>query len=309
MFRTFLSVARRSIERFLAERGTEAAAGLGFYAVFSLFPFLLLLVAAASTALKDPDIQSRILDAALRLMPISGEFVGQNIERIMSSRVTFGVVGTVMLTWAATSAFAVFSLNVNRAWTHFRPVAILRARVAALAVVGLLVAASSLVILGGGSAAGAVSRLATDWGLDGAALPLVPLRLLVPAVGFIALLLFYRLIPAVRVLWREAAIGSLTAVVLLWAGTRFFALFLQSGVVRYSVIYGSLGALIALMTWIYMASLITILGAHVASAVAHSTRLSSEIALSEVEEGADGTEGSPGPDGMECSPASEGEKP
>lgn len=284
MFRIFLSVARRSIERFLAERGPEAAAGLGFYAVFSLFPFLMLFVAAASAALRDPDIQSRILDAALRLMPISGEFVGQNIERIMSSRVTFGVVGTVMLTWAATSAFAVFSLNVNRAWTHFRPVAILRARVAALAVVGLLVAASSLVILGDGSA-GILSRLATDWGLDGVALPLVPLRLVVPVVGFIALVLFYRLIPAVRVLWREAAIGSLAAVVLLWAGTRFFALFLQSGVVRYSVIYGSLGALIALMTWIYMASLITILGAHVASAVAHSTRLSSEAAASGVEGG------------------------
>ena len=299
MIRTFFSVARRSIERFLAERGPEAAAGLGFYAVFSLFPFLMLLVAAASTALKDPDIQSRILDAALRLMPISGEFVGQNIERIMSSRVTFGVVGTVMLTWAATSAFAVFSLNVNRAWTHFRPVAILRARVAALAVVGLLVAASSLVILGSGSA-DALSRMATDWGLDGVALPLLPLRLFVPAVGFIALLLCYRLIPAVRVLWREAAIGSLTAVVLLWAGTRFFTLFLQSGVVRYSVIYGSLGALIALMTWIYMASLITILGAHIASAVAHSTRLSSEVATSEIEDGADGMEGNA---------ASEGEKP
>ncbi len=54
---------------------------------------------------------------------------------------------------------------------------------------------------------------------------------------------------------------------------------------RYSVIYGSLGALIALMTWIYMASLITILGAHVASAVAHSTRLSSEAAASGVEGG------------------------
>ncbi len=287
MFRILLSVARRSIERFVEERGPEAAAGMGFYAVFSLFPFLMLLVAAASAALRDPDIQNRILDAALGLMPVSGEFVGQNIERIMSSRVTFGVVGTVMLTWAATSAFAVFSLNVNRAWTHFRPVALLRARIAALAVVGFLVATSSLAILGGGST-GILSRLATDWGLDRAALPAVPLGLVVPAAGFVALVFFYRLIPAVRVLWREAVVGSLAAVVLLWTGTRFFALFLQSGVVRYNVIYGSLGALIAFMTWVYMASLITIFGAHVASAVARSTRISSDAAVNGAENEAGG---------------------
>jgi len=270
---------------------------MGFYAIFSLFPFLMLLVAAASAVLKNPGIQNRILEAAIRLMPISGDFVGQNMQRIMSSRVTFGTVGIIMLTWAATSAFAVFSLNVNRAWTHFRPVALLRARLAALVVVGSLVAASSLAILGGGSA-GILSRVTAAWGLNGAVLPSVPLRPIVAGVGLLALTLFYRLIPAVKVLWREAAVGALVAVILLWSGTRLFALFLHSGMVRYNVIYGSLGALIALMTWIYMASLIAIFGAHVASAVAHATRssLAAEAAatMGGVGDRAGGTAANPG---------------
>ena len=215
MFGIVLSVARRSVTRFARERGPEAAAGMGFYAIFSLFPFLMLLVAAASAVLKTPGVQSRILDEAIRFMPISGGFVGQNMQRIMSSRVTFGTVGTIMLTWAATSAFAVFSLNVNRAWTHFRPVALLRARLAALVVVGILVAASSLAIMGGGSA-GILSRLTAGWGLNGAALPSLPLRPIVAGASFLALVLFYRLIPMVKVLWREAAVGAFAAIILLW---------------------------------------------------------------------------------------------
>ena len=49
--------------------------------------------------------------------------------------------------------------------------------------------------------------------------------------------------------------------------------FLQGGMARHNVIYGSLDVLIALMTWIYMAGSITIFGAHIASAVARFTRL------------------------------------
>ena len=41
---------------------------------------------------------------------------------------------------------------------------------------------------------------------------------------------------------------------------------------RYNLIYGSLGAFLALLSWVYMASLIVLGGAHVGAAIAANTR-------------------------------------
>ena len=51
-----------------------------------------------------------------------------------------------------------------------------------------------------------------------------------------------------------------------------FSWYLSSGIVRYELVYGSLGTVVALMLWIYIGVLITLFGAHLSAAVARHRR-------------------------------------
>jgi len=53
-----------------------------------------------------------------------------------------------------------------------------------------------------------------------------------------------------------------------------FAWYISSGLARYELVYGSLGAIVALMLWIHLNSLITLFGAHISGAIAQQTTLS-----------------------------------
>ena len=50
-----------------------------------------------------------------------------------------------------------------------------------------------------------------------------------------------------------------------------FTWYISSGLARYEFVYGSLGAVVALMLWIYFNSLITLFGAHLGAAIARQT--------------------------------------
>jgi len=85
------------------------------------------------------------------------------------------------------------------------------------------------------------------------------------------LLGLYRWVPSALVRWPEATVGALVATGAMEVTTRGFSWYLRSGLARYELIYGSLGAVVALLLWIYLNSLILLFGAHLSAAVAFCT--------------------------------------
>ena len=76
-----------------------------------------------------------------------------------------------------------------------------------------------------------------------------------------------RNIPKEQVGWQGVLIAAPLAA-LLWQGvTRIFTWMIQKGLVRYELIYGSLGTLASLLFWLYLISLITIFGAHLSAVI------------------------------------------
>jgi membrane protein len=64
-----------------------------------------------------------------------------------------------------------------------------------------------------------------------------------------------RIFPHVRVPWREAFLGACVGTVL-WELARRFFLWYLANMAQFYVVYGSLGALVAVMVWIYMSATI-----------------------------------------------------
>jgi len=269
--RAVFTVLRTTFRRLGAERVPEAAASMGFYAVYSLFPLLLLLIAIGSRVLDTADAQERLLEVVLRLLPVSREFVRQNVLAVLRVRGAVGWIGVGGLLWAATSAFGTLVRNLNRAWPCARPRNLLGERLLALAIVACLVALVILYLL-----AKALVILPENW--ESAQRGVLALVDLVPSEaalsGFILviLILLYRWLPRTRVLWREALAGAAVCALALWGATSLFTSFMASGFVQYNIVYGSLGTLLALLSWVYIASLLVLCGAHFAAAIAMHTR-------------------------------------
>jgi membrane protein len=84
---------------------------------------------------------------------------------------------------------------------------------------------------------------------------------------FIIFWVMYQWIPKALVKPSEAFWGATFAIILTELITVIMNWYLSSQWVRYELIYGSLGRIIALMLWIYFSSYVILFGAHISSAV------------------------------------------
>ena len=103
--------------------------------------------------------------------------------------------------------------------------------------------------------------------------PLIPgLWTLLSDIGswlmlFLLFLALYRWVPSVDVRWKANLGGALFASLAWKLATSGFNWYLQSGLGRYKLVYGSLGAIVALLFLIFIVSLITLFGAHLCAAI------------------------------------------
>ena len=253
----------------------EGAASMAHYAIFSLFPLLLVLVAVGSFALDPDQVRAMILSLLKKGVPVSQRLIERNVRRVFELRGAVGTMGMIGLLWSATSFFTTLAYHIDRAWVESELRGYLRRRLQALVMVSILagllvlslIATASLEILrhfsrsfwGGFSTVGDLL-----WPLLSGLLPSL--------LTFLMLLGLYRWVPNTGVRWSEAIIAGLVATAGMETTTRAFSWYVHSGMARYQLIYGSLGAVVALMLWIYLNSLITLFGAHLSAVIAQQTR-------------------------------------
>lgn len=266
-------VIKRTIQRFGKNRTPEAAAGIAFFGLFSLFPLLLILVGMGSSILNQPQAQEQVLHTLMEAFPFSVDIVEENVQKVLRARGTVQVFGWLGLAWSATSAFTVMTRNINQAWPNADRHNYIKMRLMAFAMLAGLVFVTGVLVV-----SNTVIRFLPQ-NLVGIASLFVSLRyfshVVIWILMFITLLWLYRWIPNTNVLWSEAAWGSLTATsgsVLVTAGFSWYV-GSGSGLTNYNLVYGSLGAMVALMFWIYLLSFIILFGAHLSSSIAYYSRI------------------------------------
>jgi membrane protein len=89
---------------------------------------------------------------------------------------------------------------------------------------------------------------------------------------FATLMVLYWWLPSTKVRWKEAAWGAFIGTIGISVVTTGVTWFLESGLNNYNLVYGSLGAIVALLFWIYLLSLIIFSGAHLSAAIAYVRR-------------------------------------
>ena len=90
----WLGVIRHALTNLTRSRGAEASAGLAYYALFSIFPVLLVVVSAGSVFLEQELVKTKLLEAVMSFLPISAITVNDHIDAVLKVR---GAVTTFAL--------------------------------------------------------------------------------------------------------------------------------------------------------------------------------------------------------------------
>lgn len=265
-----VDILKRTAQRINEERAAEAAASMAYYGFFSLFPLLLVVVAVVSIVLENVLTQEEVLDFLLQAFPFSADLIEENLRQVLKARSSGGLIGLAGLAWSALGAFAVLMRNINRAWPDTKARNFIKVRLMALLMLAAMIAGLiSLFVFNT-----VISFLPPD--LNNAAEKASSIQgfpyILIGLLLFATLLVLYWWLPSTRVRWQEAAWGALVGALGISAITAGFTWYLQSGLSNYNLVYGSLGAIVALLFWIYLLSLILFAGAHLSAAIAHCKR-------------------------------------
>ena len=250
-----------------ADDATHMAAGVAYYAVLSLFPLLLALIAGLSLALRSDTVEAELFDFFETYLPGSVELLEKNITAAAPVRGAIGLLGLLGLLWSASAIFGAISRAVNRAWDvhRDRPFYVAKLRHLAMAAgVGILFILSLMITtalqtLGGVTlpGVGSLSFLGnTVVSIGGRVLPFL--------LSFAIFTLIYKFIPNTKTFWRYVWPGALLAAVLFELAKSVFILYLDR-FANYQAVYGSIGSVIALLVWMYLSAFVLILGAEVST--------------------------------------------
>jgi membrane protein len=268
-----LGIVVEMVNGFTNNHATEAAASITYYALFSIFPLVLSVIAIGSYFLEDEQVMNQVVQFIQTVLPVASDMIIQNVEEVLEARGTFGVIGVASLIWSASAAFISLFRNINRAWLRASPLNTLIARLVGIMMIFALV--MLIVVI---RVASATANLLPTFGVEllngfyDSFLWLLISSLLPLALTFLIFLSLYRWIPNTKVHWSEAFWGALVAAVGWELTTNLFTYLLSEGILQYNVVYGSLGTMIALLFWIYLNCTIILVGAHLSAAIARKRR-------------------------------------
>ena len=264
IIRSVAELVYRSLLSFNRDDGSHMAAGVAYYAFFSLFPLALAAVALGGLFITPEQIEARIAGLLGEQIPALGqrEIIRGNIEALGQARGTLGVIAIVALLWSSRAVFGAVHRVMNRAWgvreaQHF--LVQQAAQVAgAVAVVALFLAS---VVLG---AVGRAIVVRTDRVLD-VQIQADALVTVLPFLTTLALLMvIYKVLPDTTVRWRDAALGAVAASVLFELSKTLFAYYLTN-LSTLDLVYGSVTTVVALMLFLYVVAMVLVLGAELSS--------------------------------------------
>lgn len=253
-----LSHMWQAIVRF-SRHGTREAAALSYYAIFSLFPLLLLVIIVIGTLLGPVAARNQI-DTVLRLfLPANtANFLQENIAQALEQRGSFGLVAGVSLLWSSLGLFSSLSSALSRTFRDENPRNTWHQRL-----VGLMMMIALSVLLMASLAATIIFVLldfllfyrSGSWISLGAFI--IPLSLSVAIFAFL-----YRFIPRQRVRWDAIWVAAFLGGGAWELAKRVFTWYLDN-LASYNLVYGSVATMIVLMFWAYLTGLIVLLGAEI----------------------------------------------
>lgn len=268
-----LFLAKTAISDWIEDRATSRGAAIAYYTTFSLAPLLLLVIAIAGLVWGHEATQGAVVAELGNLTGPAGASAIQTMIESASDREA-GMIGTivsiVLLVFGATTVFAELQDALNQLW-HAPPSKAsgiwswIRARLLSFS----LIVAIGFLLLVSLTISTLITAVSKHLGSQAAEVGMLVeaahlgLSLLVTAAMFGAI---YKILPDVKISWRDVAIGAGITAILFHVGKYLIALYL--GLSNVASSYGAAGALVIVLVWVYYSTQVFLLGAEFTRAFA-----------------------------------------
>jgi membrane protein len=267
-----VGLAKEAGMRWVDDSCYRLGASLAYYALFSLFPLLLLAVSALGFVLgSEPTVREQFLGSvASASSPEFRTLLDQTLQSMQTHRTARGVgalVGIVTLFFGASSVFSELESSLNTIWrvksAPFKglwPTILGAVKDKAFSFAVVLGAAAALLLSLAVSTAihalGATARGESD--ISSTAWFVVEMSV---SIGLLTLLFaaIFRMVPQTEVRWGDVFGGALVTSLLL-TGLKHALAWYLAHLGSYAA-YGAVGAVLGLLYWIYLAGLFLFFGA------------------------------------------------
>lgn len=283
---------RQAVAAWIDDYASSMGAALAYYTLFSIAPLLLIVISIAGLVFGADAARGQIFAELRELMGEDGAAAAQALLQSVNKPaqgVLGTIVGVVLLGVGAISVFGELQNSLDRIWRAPGRAGgsglwtLVRARLLSFGMV-LGIGFLLIVSLVASAAVAALGKLSAP--LFGSWVVVAELLNLVVSFALVTVTfaMIYKIIPRVRIGWRDVWIGAAVTALLFAIGKSLIGLYL--GRSSFASGFGAAASLVVLLVWMYYSAQIFLLGAEFTWAYAHTCGSRSNMP-------ADGTGGAP----------------
>ena len=277
--RTFLGLFRKAYRIWLEDRAQRLGAAVAYYAMFSIAPLLVIVIAIAGLVFDEKTARSQIVSV---LTTQIGAEAALTVDELIigiqatGSGVFAAIVSALILLIGSTNLFAQLKDALNTIWhvRHKPPPNFLRSIMRAMrdrlmstvmvATMGIVLLATLAISAGLTVFSGGLETVAPNAAFLWRGVNL--------AIGFgvttLLFVLMFKVLPDVQITWHVALVGALITSILFTLGAYLFGLYLRyGGVVS---LLGAVGSFVVILIWAYFSAQMVFFGAKFAQVYARA---------------------------------------
>ena len=254
-------------KKFIEDGCQVYASSIAFYSILSIFPALLMLISVSGMVINKFSFHSDILVFVEERIPLIYDFVDNNIADIVKNRTNIGIIGFFILFVTSAYVFDSIQLALNKIFKTDTNRRFWKQKIFGFLIMFLIF---FIIVITFGISTGLfyLSNNLIDLLNIEKSLSIELLKLLSIVIGiffnFLIFTLIYYLGINRKINFRQIFRGALTVAIGLECAKHIFVYYLDR-FVSYQSTYGSVGSIIAFLTWVYMSSMILLLGAEINS--------------------------------------------
>ena len=246
---------------------TLAAAGIAFFALLSLFPFILLIVAVSSIWFEPLWVESKLVLQLEFMIPGLSELLGKNFEHIVMARSSVSKLASLVLIWSGSTLFSIMARALDSVWGsrevrtgwRYRGMSLLFVIALSIVVLPAIFVATTVVPI--------IDHFTPNFVSQAYSVITPFVSILISSVLFG---LLYRFVPHNRPTWKEVRLGAVTCGILWELAKRGFLLYTANYLSTSNLVYGSFSTIIAFLFWVYLSGIIFFFGAQLSAGYSQS---------------------------------------
>jgi membrane protein len=247
---------KETLNSFGTDNGSLLASAVAYYLLFSLFPFALAVISIAGFAMESSTFETQVINAIGNLIPVARKMLTEILNGVVEARAATGIIAVLGLIWSASAFFDALRRSLNASWGLPNTASFIKGKLTAISMTVLSIILLIIYIW--------MSTLVryihtANWNSDifqfinSTTLTRVVFAVLSGVLAFVTILLLYKFIPSKRPDWKDIWPGALMAAIG-FEIVRFAFIWYLKNFGHYNLVYGSVGAVIVLLLFIYISA-------------------------------------------------------